>query len=78
MPRFFFNLRVNESYLPDQDGDDCPTLQEAAHRALGSTSKLVQELDSARDLMSKAAVEITDERGQLKLRIPFSLASHSS
>src|SRR5215203_6032195 len=33
MPLCFFNIRSGTEYLPDEDGDECPSLQAAGKRA---------------------------------------------
>ena len=74
MPRYFFNLRAHDSFLADEEGEDCPTLQAAGSRAIAGAAVLLRELEPSRQLVEEAAFEITDEAGSLKLRIPFSLA----
>jgi hypothetical protein len=78
MPRFHFNLRAHETYLLDEEGEDCPTLQAAGNRALAGATELLHELRPSRQLINEAAFEITDESGELKLRIPFTLAASQS
>ena len=74
MPRYFFNLRAHDSFLADDEGEECPTLQAAGSRAIAGAAELLRELQPSRQLVDEAAFEITDESGEMKLRIPFSLA----
>jgi hypothetical protein len=75
MPRFFFNIRAYDTYVQDEEGDDCPTLQVAGNKALAGAIQLLDELRPSRKLINEAVFEITDETGNLKLRIPFTLAN---
>lgn len=74
MPRYFFNIRSGGEYLPDDEGDECPTLQAAGTRAVAGAQQLISELDAADRRSEDTSFEITDERGHLALRVPFSLA----
>ena len=76
MARYFFNIRSGSDYVADDHGEDCPSLHAAGTRALGGARALLQELhDSRRGQVT--AIEITDQRGRLCLRIPFTLAQRS-
>jgi len=74
MTRYFFNIRSGQTYLADELGEDCPTLQAAGVRALGGARELPNELHASRRAPDMTAFEITDQRGRLRLRIPFALA----
>jgi hypothetical protein len=75
MPRFYFNIRAHDTYVADDDGEDCPTLQVAGNKALAGAAMLLNELRPSPQLINETAFEITDETGNLKLRIPFTLAN---
>ena len=77
MTRYFFNIRSGQTYLADEHGADCPTLQAAAARAVGGARELLKELHASRRAPEMTAFEITDQRGRLCLRIPFTLAQRS-
>src|SRR5829696_4985668 len=72
MPRYFFNIRSGTEYLTDEDADECPSLQAAGKRA--GAKELIAELRSIQRRPEETSFEITDERGRLALRIPFSVA----
>ena len=74
MPRYFFNIRSGSEYVGDDEGDECPTLQAAGTRAVVGARELLTELNSAQRRPEDTSFEITDDRGHLKLRIPFSVA----
>jgi hypothetical protein len=74
MPRYFFNIRSGDDYLADDEGDECPTLQAAGTRAVVGAKELIVDLRSAQRRPEDTSFEITDERGRLALRIPFSMA----
>ncbi len=74
MPRYFFNIRSGSDYVADDEGDECPTLQAAGTRAVVGAKELMAELHSAQRRPEDTSFEITDERGRLALRIPFSVA----
>ena len=77
MTRYFFNIRSGQTYLADDRGEDCPTLQAAGVRALGGARELLKELPAPRRAPETTAFEITDQRGRLCLRIPFTLAGRT-
>jgi hypothetical protein len=77
MARYFFNIRSGGDYVVDDDGDDCPSLQAAGTRAVDGARVLLQELHDSRRAPRVTAFEITDQRGRLCLRIPFTLAQRS-
>ncbi len=74
MTRYFFNIRSGQTYLADEHGEDCPTLQAAGVRAVGGARELLNELHASRQAPEMTAFEITDQRGRLCLRVPFALA----
>ena len=74
MTRYFFNIRSGQTYLADEHGEDCPTLQAAGARAVSGTRELLNELHASRRAPEMTAFEITDQRGRLRLRVPFALA----
>src|SRR5215203_7475431 len=78
MPRYFFNIRSGTEYLADEDGDECPSLQAAGKRAVVGAKELIAELRSIQRRPEETSFEITDERGRLALRIPFSVVAVSS
>ena len=45
MPRFYFNIKAHDTYLPDDEGEDCPTLQVAGNRALAGATVLPNGVD---------------------------------
>jgi hypothetical protein len=74
MTRYFFNIRSGRDYVVDDHGEDCPTLQAAGVRAVGGALELLNELHASRRAPEMTAFEITDQRGRLRLRIPFAPA----
>ena len=77
MARYFFNIRSGGDYVADDEGDDCPTLQAAGNRAFQGATELIANLQAFRRISEVTWFEITDERGRLALRIPFSGAFDS-
>ena len=78
MQRFFFNIRSGNDYVVDDDGEDCRTLQAAGTSALQLAKELLTELKDVNRSPESTCFEITDEDGQLRLRIPFTLAMYPS
>ncbi len=74
MARYFFNIRSGRDYVVDDHGEDCPTLQAAGVRAVSGARELLNELHASRRAPEMTAFEITDQRGRLRLRVPFALA----
>jgi hypothetical protein len=76
MQRFFFNIRSGQDYVSDDHGEECPTLQVAGSMAIEGAKELMAQLESTSRSPQRTCFEITDEKGRLRLRIPFTLAMH--
>ena len=72
MPRFYFDIREGNSFVPDEDGLDFPTINEArddASRTLGQMMKEAMPDGQHHDM----AVEVRgdNKRPLLKVQITF-------
>ena len=74
MHRYFFNLRAGSTYLRDDQGQICSSLLAAAAAARAGAWELLKELVVLRQAPALAAFEVTDQRGRLRVRIPFTAA----
>ena len=74
MKRYYFNIRAGDEYLADEHGENCPSVHAAGAKALAGAQELLKELQAFRRAPHRTAFEITDQRGRLCLRIPFTLA----
>jgi hypothetical protein len=71
MPRYFFNTRIDESYVPDPDGVELRDPDQAWIVARVTITELLREEGQTRNLLS-AVLEVTDAEGEIVLEFPFS------
>jgi hypothetical protein len=65
MPRYYFNVRQGDSFVPDLDGLEFPDLATAlANGTVGIKEALSEES------LEGAVFEITDEAGKVVLVVP--------
>ena len=71
MPLFYFDIRNGFGFTPDEEGRELPDADEARRKALeGARSLLSAEvLQGKLDLRGR--IEVTDERRQFVLAVPF-------
>jgi len=73
MPRYFLNIRDQDTLIVDPDGDELPNLEEARDLALEIIRDILgrpETYGSARR-WSLRSFEITDEAGNVLATIPF-------
>ena len=71
MPRYFFNTRLGEDLVVDPDGKHLRDPDQAWETARSIIQHLLQTEGSQKALMT-AALEVTDEAGEIVLEFPFS------
>jgi hypothetical protein len=70
MPRFFFHVRDESAFTSDEEGQQFPDLEAARLDALKAIEMLSADLPL--DVAQRGiAFEITNERGQVVLTLPF-------
>jgi hypothetical protein len=70
MPRYFIDLRDGEDLDRDPDGFEAPDLHGAGREARRVMSELRQDWTGAVDV-SRMAIEVADEAGQVLLTVGF-------
>lgn len=72
MPRYFFNARIGDELIADPEGEE---LQDP-DRAWEVARAMVRELLKTEDAegLLRAALEVTDDQGQIVLEFPFAEA----
>lgn len=71
MPRYFFNTRIGDSYVPDPDGVELRDPDQAWTLARVTITELLKEEGQTRNLLN-AVLEVTDADGGIVLEFPFS------
>lgn len=71
MPRYFFNTRIGDSYVPDPDGVELRDPDQAWIMARVTITELLKEEGNAPSLLN-AVLEVTDTDGEIVLEFPFS------
>ena len=71
MPRYFFNTRIDNSYVPDPDGVDLRDADQAWTLARVTIMELLKEEAQSPKLLN-AVLEVTDNDGEIVLEFPFS------
>jgi hypothetical protein len=72
MPRYFFNTRIGDRFIPDPEGADLRDPDHAWRVARSMIRDLLQQ-GATPDLFT-ATLEVTDENGDVVLEFPFSEA----
>ena len=73
MPRYFFNTRIGEDLIPDQEGE---TLRDPDH-AWAVARAMIQEIlrdQGEQPNLLAAFLVVTNEQGDVILELPFSEA----
>ena len=73
MPRYFFNTRIGDNLIVDQDGIDLRDLDQAWEVARSTIRDLLKAEGSQPNLLN-AALEVTEIGGEIVLEFPFSEA----
>ncbi len=73
MPRYFFNTRIDDSYVPDPDGVELRDPDQAWSVARVTIIELFREEGQSSKLLN-ASLEVTDSNGEIVLEFPFSEA----
>lgn len=73
MPRYFFNTRIDNAYVPDADGVDLRDPDQAWSVARATILELLKEEGETASLLN-ASLEVTDAEGEIVLEFPFSEA----
>ena len=73
MPRYFFNTRVGDDFVPDPEGEELRDPDHAWQVARAMIRELLQEQNEQPNLLT-ARLEVTDEAGEVVLEFPFSEA----
>ncbi|MCX7309236.1 MAG: hypothetical protein NTZ72_15355 [Afipia sp.] len=71
MPRYFFNTRIGDSFVPDADGVELRDPDQAWNVARVTILELLKEEGQTQNLLN-AVLEVTDADDQIVLEFPFS------
>ncbi|MBN8981381.1 MAG: hypothetical protein J0I29_08915 [Rhizobiales bacterium] len=71
MPRYFFNTRIDDSYVPDPEGVELRDPDQAWTVARVTITELLREEGQTPRLLN-AVLEVTGEDGEIVLEFPFS------
>jgi len=71
MPRYFFNTRIGDDFIPDPEGEELRDPDHAWEVARAMIEDVLRDLQGEPNLLS-ASLEVTDERGEVVLAFPFS------
>lgn len=73
MPRYFFNIRIAGTLIPDPEGEELRDPDQAWEVARATIRQILQEEGGEPSLLS-AALEVTDISGEIVLEFPFNEA----
>jgi hypothetical protein len=73
MPRYFFNTRIGEETIPDNEGEELRDPDQAWEVARAMIIELLEEEGDHPTLLT-ASIVVTDQRGEIVLEFPFSEA----
>ena len=73
MPRYFFNTRIGDDVIPDVEGEE---LRDADHAWQVAKAMIVDLLEDQAEHpnLLRAALIVTDQKGDVVLEFPFSEA----
>ncbi len=71
MPRFFMNIRQDDEWLEDREGEEFPSLVEARAEAVMAARELMAARVGAGRKPHRGGFEITDDAGHVVLLVPF-------
>lgn len=73
MPRYYFNTRIDDQVIPDPDGAELRDPDHAWTLARSMIREILRDQETPAELL-QAAIEVTDEDGEVVLEFPFSEA----
>ena len=73
MPRYFFNTRIDNQTIPDEEGEELRDADQAWEVAKAMIVALLEDEGNHPSLLT-AAVVVTDQNGETVLEFPFSEA----
>ena len=73
MPRYFFNTRIGDETIPDEEGEELRDPDHAWEAAKAMIVELLQDEGEHPSLLA-ASIIVTDESGEVVLEFPFSEA----
>ena len=73
MPRYYFHVRSGSDLARDPEGSDLPDIDAARKQAVGMACRAWSERPPE-STDNNETFEITDEAGQVVLKVPFSEA----
>ena len=73
MPRYFFNTRIGDDLIPDTEGAELRDPDHAWEVARTMILEILRDQSGLPNLAT-AALEVTDEGGEVVLEFPFSEA----
>jgi hypothetical protein len=76
VPRYFFNLCLDECEETDVVGEYCPDDVAALNQALRTASEVVQKQLLAGTLSGDGWIDVEDERHRTVLRLPLRAAAY--
>jgi hypothetical protein len=73
MPRYYFNTRIGDDLIPDDEGE---VLRDADHawEVARATIREIVKTEGGQLELIRASLEVTDEDGEVVLDFPFSEA----
>ena len=73
MPRYYFHTRIDDEVIRDPDGAELRDPDHAWKTARSMIRELLRE-EAAKPKLLTAAIEVTDEDGEVVLEFPFAEA----
>jgi hypothetical protein len=73
MPRYFFNTRIGDEIIPDEEGEELRDPDHAWEAAKAMIVELLRDEGEHPSLLA-ASIVVTDEGGEIVLEFPFSEA----
>ena len=71
MPRFYFHVNAGDELIPDDEGDDLPTIEAARRQAFVSARELLAGAIKGGKVEFPEAVVIADEAGHILEIVPL-------
>jgi len=73
MPRYFFNTRIGDDFIPDPEGEELRDPDHAWEVARTMIQEILRDQRGPPNLLA-ASLEVTNEDGDVVLAFPFSEA----
>ena len=71
MAKYFFHIRSDDTYSPDDQGVDFPTIEAAKREAITAAREMIADMVIEGDPLDGMRFEVTDESGNIVLILPF-------